>query len=209
MSPIAEFMLETSIMTSPDNRVLQTRTWGRTLNRIASRVRWAGTAWLTLGSVPSLNVMLGPRSIVRVSSGGKLLVQGNTVFQSDISVTVRGSLHIGSDVFCGRWTNVVCYDNVKIGNKVRIAERVSIHDESHLVSIDSSDRVDEYTTKRIVIEDGVWLGAGTVVLPGAHVGRASIIGANSVVRGHIPPGVVAAGVPARVISELPLRGDSK
>ena len=46
---------------------------------------------------------------------------------------------------------------------------------------------------------GSWLGHGTVVLPGATIGRHVVIGANSVVRGEIPPYTVAAGNPASVV----------
>ena len=51
----------------------------------------------------------------------------------------------------------------------------------------------------VVIGDGSWLGFGTVVLPGANIGRHVTIGANSVVTGDIPDFSVAVGAPARVI----------
>jgi acetyltransferase-like isoleucine patch superfamily enzyme len=52
------------------------------------------------------------------------------------------------------------------------------------------------------IGDGSWLGHGTVVLPGATIGRHVVIGANSVVRGDIPDFTVAAGNPARVLRRM-------
>ena len=53
-----------------------------------------------------------------------------------------------------------------------------------------------------VVGDGSWLGHGTVVLPGATIGRHVVVGANSVVTGELPDNCVAAGVPARVIKTL-------
>jgi maltose O-acetyltransferase len=53
--------------------------------------------------------------------------------------------------------------------------------------------------KPIVIEDNVWLGAGTIVGPGVTIGENAVIGANSVVMKDIPANVVAAGAPARII----------
>jgi acetyltransferase-like isoleucine patch superfamily enzyme len=50
-----------------------------------------------------------------------------------------------------------------------------------------------------VIEDDVWLGANTVVLPGVTIGRGAVIGANSVVSSNVPPMVVARGNPAEVV----------
>jgi acetyltransferase-like isoleucine patch superfamily enzyme len=51
----------------------------------------------------------------------------------------------------------------------------------------------------VTIGDGSWLGHGTVVLPGASIGRHVVVGANSVVTGVIPDFSVAVGSPARVI----------
>ena len=49
------------------------------------------------------------------------------------------------------------------------------------------------------IGDGSWIGTGSVVLPGATIGKHCTIGANSVVTGDIPDYSVAVGAPARVI----------
>jgi acetyltransferase-like isoleucine patch superfamily enzyme len=51
----------------------------------------------------------------------------------------------------------------------------------------------------IVIEDDVWLGTNTVVLPGVRIGRGAVIGANSVVSANIPAMSVARGNPAEVV----------
>ena len=48
----------------------------------------------------------------------------------------------------------------------------------------------------------VWMGAGRTVLAGAEIGDNSVIGAGSVGKGRIPPSVVAAGVPCRVLRRL-------
>jgi maltose O-acetyltransferase len=51
----------------------------------------------------------------------------------------------------------------------------------------------------VKIEDGVWIGAGSIILGGVTVGRKSVIAAGSVVNKNIPPSVIAAGVPCRPI----------
>jgi acetyltransferase-like isoleucine patch superfamily enzyme len=51
----------------------------------------------------------------------------------------------------------------------------------------------------VVVEDNVWIGANTIVLPGVRIGNGSIIGAGSVVTKDIPAFSLAAGNPARVI----------
>src|SRR6202022_2422602 len=51
----------------------------------------------------------------------------------------------------------------------------------------------------VSIGAGTWLGAGVIVLPGAHLGRHVVVAAGSVVRGAIPDLAVVAGAPARVV----------
>jgi maltose O-acetyltransferase len=47
------------------------------------------------------------------------------------------------------------------------------------------------------MEDGAWLGAGELVLPGVTVGRDAIVGATAAVTKDVPPGVTVLLVPAR------------
>ena len=49
---------------------------------------------------------------------------------------------------------------------------------------------------------GTWIGHGSIVLPGAKIGRNVVVAAGSVVRGEIPDHAVVAGVPAKVIRRL-------
>lgn len=58
------------------------------------------------------------------------------------------------------------------------------------------------TSKPINIGNGVWLGANVTVLGGANIGDGTVIAAGAVVTGNIPAGVVAGGVPCKVIRKL-------
>jgi acetyltransferase-like isoleucine patch superfamily enzyme len=89
---------------------------------------------------------------------------------------------------------------------IDIGSNVSIGAGSHLLAggheFDDPEQpaiLQRRTSQGIVIEDGVWLGAGVKVLDGARVGRNSIIGAGAVVKGEIPLNSVAVGMPARVL----------
>ncbi len=61
----------------------------------------------------------------------------------------------------------------------------------------------------VVIEDGVLVGANAVVLEGCRVGQGSVVAAGAVVTSDVPPGVVVAGQPARVIKEVDARTRDK
>lgn len=91
--------------------------------------------------------------------------------------------------------------NITIGNRVSIAPRVTLVTSSH----PNQSRIRGFAPLSqgpIVIEDDAWLGSGCVILPGVHVGRGAVIGANSVVLSDVPPLHVVAGQPARTVREL-------
>lgn len=56
--------------------------------------------------------------------------------------------------------------------------------------------------RKTIIGDNVFIGINSIILMGAHIGNNVIIGAGSVVSGHIPDNCVIAGNPARIIRSL-------
>jgi maltose O-acetyltransferase len=55
---------------------------------------------------------------------------------------------------------------------------------------------------KIVIKENCFIGAGSILLPGIEIGPNSIIGSGSVVSRSVPPNVIAAGNPAKVIKPI-------
>jgi len=92
-------------------------------------------------------------------------------------------------------------DNLRIGNRVSIAPRVTLVTSSH----PNSSRIRAVAPVArgpIVIEDDVWIGAGAVVLPGVRIGRGAVVGALSLVASDVEELTVVAGQPARPIRTL-------
>lgn len=110
-------------------------------------------------------------------------------------------IHIGNHFYANFNLTVVDDATVTIGNNVMIAPNVTLATAGHPIDPDIRITGQQFSLP-IVIEDNVWLGTGVIVNPGVTIGRNSVIGAGSVVTKSIPPDVVAAGVPCRVLRPI-------
>lgn len=125
----------------------------------------------------------------------------------------QSRITIGSNCLINSRTVIECFESVTIGNDALISFDVLIGDgRSHstnweeriddlrLMRSGNSVNLEHLQTAPVVIEDGVWIGARAIILPGVRIGRGSTVGAGSVVTKSVPPFSIAAGNPARVIS---------
>jgi acetyltransferase-like isoleucine patch superfamily enzyme len=107
---------------------------------------------------------------------------------------------IGDRVLIGKGSGIVGHHTVEIGDDVFTGHHVYITDANHGYEDTSLPIGKQFAAPRPVrIGSGSWLGHGTVVLPGADIGRNVAVGAGSVVTGTLPDFCVAVGNPARVI----------
>ena len=107
------------------------------------------------------------------------------------------------DVFIGDNTRIGLHSTiigpVKIGNNVNLAQGIVVTALNH--NIDNPClRFDQQgvSTKEILIEDDVWIGANAVILSGVKIGKHSVVAAGAVVTKDVPAGTLVAGVPATV-----------
>lgn len=91
---------------------------------------------------------------------------------------------------------------IRIGDHVTISHGVDFITHDGGLRVIRSRNPEAYLYDVIDIGERAFLGAHSIYLPGTRVGAGSVIGAGSVVTGEIPPGVVAAGVPARAIKTV-------
>jgi len=143
----------------------------------------------------------GPRVDLRVAPGGRLRRGSGCVLAGDFHGVVEGESVWGDDVFFNTGAYVCCFERVEIGSRCLFGERVSIHDEDHVVG-PVAPGAPRYRTSPVVIGDDVWVGANAVVLRGTRIGDGSVVAAGAVVRGEVPAGVLVAGVPARVVKRI-------
>jgi len=122
-------------------------------------------------------------------------------FEYKVYISDSKRLKIGNYVRINE--NVFLQGDISIGDHVMIAPNVSIYTKTHIHSDINTPMVcsGETKTKQVIIEDDVWLGINTTILPGVTIGKGSIIGANSLVNKSIPPYSIFGGVPAKFIKE--------
>src|SRR6185312_7789429 len=107
---------------------------------------------------------------------------------------------IGDRVLIGKGSGIVGHQSVEIGDDVFTGHHVYITDANHGYDDTTLPIGRQFAPSRPVrVGSGSWLGHGTVVLPGADIGRHVAVGAGSVVTGPPPDFSVAVGNPARVI----------
>ncbi|KMY43934.1 transferase [Bacillus sp. FJAT-27916] len=117
----------------------------------------------------------------RCDYGFNIHTNGLTIINYNCVILDTSPVHIGADAF--------------------IAPGVCIACAGH--AIDPEQRAQGISTsKPITIEEKVWIGANATICGGVTIGAGSIIGAGSVVVKDIPPGVIAAGNPCRVLREI-------
>jgi maltose O-acetyltransferase len=120
--------------------------------------------------------------------------------ESNINKLIKAGLKISRNCHFG--SGVIIDQShcwlIEIGNNVTLAPRV------HILTHDASTKRHLGYTRigKVKIDDNVFIGAGSIVLPNVHIGTNSIIGAGSVVSRDIPSNVVAAGNPAKKLFSL-------
>ncbi len=109
--------------------------------------------------------------------------------------------YLGDRVFMNFGCVILDTNIVKIGDDTMFGPYVQIYAAHHPIEAEERIKGPEYGTP-VTIGKNVWIGGGSIVLPGVTIGDNTTIGAGSVVTKDIPDGVVAAGNPCRVMRKL-------
>lgn len=138
------------------------------------------------------------------SNLNNLQISDNVVINARAIIRIIDDCHlfIGEDTIIGPYCHISgTENNIVIGKKVGIADRVFISTTNHRYDDITKPIKSQGFVSRgdVVIDDECWIGIGSSILSGVNIGKHSVIGANSVVTHDIPPYSVAVGNPARVI----------
>jgi len=110
-------------------------------------------------------------------------------------------IRVGARTFVNYGLVALDVASIEIGDDVQIGPNVQLLTPMHPIDPDTR-RAKWEAAEPIVIEGNVWLGGGVIVLPGVTIGENTVVGAGTIVTKDLPPNVVAAGNPARVVRSL-------
>ena len=158
-----------------------------------------------------------PNKIINPSKNKNTITIGdNTVIFCEIQILGHGGqVNIGDDCFIGKNSYIWSGKKIEVGDRVLIGHNCNIFD-SDVHPFDKDERHMQFkkifssghpkdiilNDVEVIIEDDVWIGANVTVLKGVKIGKASIIGAGSVVSKDIEPYTVNAGCPSKILRRL-------
>ncbi len=134
------------------------------------------------------------------------VIQQNTFIAPGADII--GDVHIGRD--SSVWFHVTIRGDVhyiRIGEETNIQDNSMLHVTNGIYPLNIGNRVTvahSVTLHGCTVKDNTLIGMGTTILDGSQISEFSIVAAGSLVRENnkYPPGVLIAGVPARVIRDL-------
>ncbi len=149
--------------------------------RVAEGVRVYGKVWIhgdgeiELGRDVVLDGRLAPIEL-RTAKGGRMVIGDGVRIEGGASLEAEGRLELRNGVQVGPYAKII---------------------DNHFHPT-TGDRNLRPPAGVVVLEEDVIVGAEAIVLPGAHVGRGTQIGARAVVTKRVPPGVRISGNPGRI-----------
>jgi acetyltransferase-like isoleucine patch superfamily enzyme len=133
----------------------------------------------------------------RIRIGRRFVIRGR-VAPCELTCEGNAQLLIGERVFINQGVVVTAKESIEIGDDCLIGDFSAIYDSNfHRLDPGHPDK-----PRPVTIGKNVWIGSGVLVLPGSSIGDHTVVAARSVVKGSLPPRVLAAGNPAVVVRQL-------
>ena len=117
------------------------------------------------------------------------------------SIYKASGISIGKDSIIGEWVVLDGRDKLTIGNNVNIATGVMIYNGEH----DINDENFKPTFAPVVVEDYVFIGPRSIILPGVTIKKGAVVAAGAVVTKDVEEFTIVGGIPAREIGDRQIK----
>ena len=126
--------------------------------------------------------------------------------QWPIQVSGHDRIVLGDKVTRASYVHMWGEGGISGGNRVMIASHTAITTLTH--DYGSSPMNETLIEGSVVIEDDVWIGAHSVIVPGVTIGKGAVIGAGSIVTKNVEAFTIVAGIPARKLKSRNVKGET-
>lgn len=158
------------------------------------------------------SVCLDSSAILSTPKNGRIIFEGNNYIGRQVEIGTEGTIQIGFGTTIQ--DRCILLGDVEIGKYCTFAPNVYISSGRHYYDykpnfylrdqdemIHSDAVLAKQHSKKVIIEDDVWIGINCVIMSGLKIGRGAVIGSNSVVTKDVLPFSVVAGSPAKEIKK--------
>lgn len=144
---------------------------------------------------------VGGRLRTRLLRAAGFQIASNTLILGTPRFGGSGPIHTRLHVGHVCTINIGCFfdlhDSITVGDNVGIGHEVMILTATHHLG-PASRRIGDLTSAPVKIDDGAWIGARCLILPGVTIGKGAVVAAGSVVTKDVVPNTLVAGAPAQV-----------
>lgn len=137
---------------------------------------------IPLLDIKKINARIEPGAIIR----DRVKIGNNAV------IMMGAVINIGCEIGEGSMIDM----NAVLGARATVGKNVHVGAGAVLAGV-----LEPPSATPVIIEDNVMIGANAVILEGVKIGKNSVVAAGSIVTKDVPPHVVVAGVPAKIIKE--------
>jgi acetyltransferase-like isoleucine patch superfamily enzyme len=123
-----------------------------------------------------------------------ILVASGVIRRKGVGIKIGSNTGINARAYLGG------QGGISIGDYVIIGPDVKIFSENHIYSdISTPIKFQGESRKGVIIEDNCWIGAGSIILDGVHLGKGCVVAAGAVVTKSFSDNSIIGGVPAKLL----------
>ena len=188
-----------------DARAGRGRRWLRELQSIRGRVRPRLRFWMACAALLPDFTFSALRAFCFRMAGCDLSPQVALLGRVRLTGAgpIAGRLHLREGSLIAPGVVFGLDADITVGRNVSLSPGVVLYTATHPIGFGSQRMLPYTDAKPIVIEDGVWVGMQSLILPGVTLGHGLVVSAAAVVSDSVAPDTLVGGNPATVRDVLP------
>ena len=135
--------------------------------------------------------VLGQGTHIQTGMGGTLRSEDRIRLRRFVQIKIEGGeLKVGKRFFANSFTSITCRNKIIIGDDCMFGHNVHIYDHNHVVGKGIIFNESDYELDQVKIGSNVWIGGGSIILPGVKIGDNVVIAAGTVVTKDVPANTI-------------------